>query len=76
MNTLFRAILLDGLTMLDLIGESTTGQKLKIVQGQLINAVKENKPLQLDQRLDIPLLNTAISEYIDLIRAYLSNDGT
>lgn len=76
MNTLFRAILLDGLTMLDLIGENTTSQKLKIVQGQLINAVKENKPLQLDQRLDIPLLNTAISEYIDLIRAYLSNNGT
>lgn len=71
MNTLFRAILLDGLTMLDLIGESTISPKLKIVQGQFMNAVKENKPLQLDKRLDIPMLNAAISEYIDLICAHM-----
>ena len=71
MNTLFRAILLDGITMLDLIGESSTIQKLKVVQSQFMNAVKENKPLQLDQCLDIPLLNTAISEYIALIRTHV-----
>ncbi len=70
MNTLFRAILLDGITMLDLIEENATVQKLKIVQGQFMNAVKENKSLQLDQCLDISLLNVAISEYIDLIRAH------
>ena len=67
MNTLFRAILLDGITMLDLIGETQISQKLKIVQGQFMNAVKENKPLQLDQCLDIALLNSAITEYINLI---------
>lgn len=71
MNTLFRAILLDGITMLDLIGETSIAHKLKIVQSQFMNAVKENKPLQLDQRLDITLLNAAISEYIDLIRAHI-----
>ena len=71
MNTLFRAILLDGITMLDLIGESSTIQKLKVVQSQFMNAVKENKPLQIDQCLDIPLLNTAISEYIALIRTHV-----
>lgn len=70
MNTLFRAILLDGITMLDLIGETQISQKLKIVQGQLMNAIKENKPLQLDQCLDITLLNSAITEYIDLIRVH------
>ena len=71
MNTLFRAILLDGITMLDLIGETQIRQKLKIVQGQLMNAVKKNKPLQLDQYLDMALLNSAISEYIDLICAHV-----
>ncbi len=70
MNTLFRAILLDGITMLDLIGETQISQKLKIVQGQFMDAVKENKPLQLDQRLDMALLDSAITEYISLIRAH------
>ena len=70
MNTLFRAILLDGITMLDLIGETQISQKLKIVQGQFMNAVKENKPIQLDQRLDMTLLNSAISEYMNLLCAH------
>ena len=67
MNTLFRAILLDGITMLDLIGETQINQKLKIVQGQFMNVVRENKPLQLDQYLDMALLNSAIAEYMNLI---------
>lgn len=70
MNTLFRAILLDGITMLDLIGETQISHKLKIVQGQFMNAVKENRPLQLDQCLDITLLHSAITEYINLIIAH------
>ena len=70
MNELFRAILLDGITMLDLIGETQISQKLKIVQGQFMNAVKENKPLQLNQQLDMALLDSAITEYVDLIRAH------
>lgn len=70
MNTLFRAILLDGITMLDLIGETQLLQKLKTVQGQLMNAVKENKPLMLDQCLDVSLLNAAIGEYIELIQKH------
>ena len=70
MNTLFRAILLDGITMLDLIGETQISQKLKTVQGQFMNAVKENKPLQLDQHLDMALLDSAITEYIHLIRVH------
>ncbi len=70
MDTLFRAILLDGITMLDLIGEAQISQKLKIVQGQLMNAVKENKPLRLDQCLDMGLLNSAVADYISLMRVH------
>lgn len=70
MNTLFCAILLDGITMLDLIGETAISQKLKVVQGQLMSAVREDRPLQLDQRLDIPLLQSAMAEYISLIRTH------
>ena len=75
MDTLFRAILLDGITMLDLIGETQISQKLKIVQGQFMNAVKENNPLQLDQRLDMALLNSAITEYTNLIFAFMCKQG-
>lgn len=74
MNTLFRAILLDGITMLDLIGETEISQKLKVVQGQLMSAVREERPLQLDQRMDIPLLQSAMAEYISLIRTHLETD--
>lgn len=71
MNTLFRAILLDGITMLDLIGETQIIQKLKTVQDQFMNAVKENRSLQLDKFLDVPLLNAAVAEYIELIQAHI-----
>ena len=70
MNTLFRAILLDGITMLDLIGEKEISRKLKIVQGQLMKAVREDRPLQMDQRLDLTLLQSAIAAYISLIRTH------
>ena len=70
LNTLFRAILLDGITMLDLIGETEISRKLKIVQGQLMEAVREDRPLQMDQRLDIALLQSAIAAYISLIRTH------
>lgn len=67
MNTLFRAILLDGITMLDLIGKTHISKKLKIVQGQFMNALKSNRSLQLNKFLDVPLLKSAIKEYLNLI---------
>lgn len=67
MNTLFRAILLDGITMLDLIGKTHISKNLKIVQDQFMNAVKSNRELQLNKCLDVPLLKKAIKEYSDLI---------
>ena len=67
MNTLFRAILLDGITMLDLIGKTHISKSLKIVQGQFMNAVKSDRALQLNKCLDVTLLKKAIKEYLDLI---------
>lgn len=67
MNTLFRAILLDGITMLDLIGKTHISKNLKIVQDQFMNAVKSNRGLKLDKYLDVPLLKKSIREYSDLI---------
>lgn len=67
MDTLFRAILLDGVTMLDLIGKTHISKNLKIIQGQFINAVKSNRGLTLNKCLDVPLLKKAIQEYSELI---------
>lgn len=67
MNTLFRPILLDGITMLGLIGQSALGDKLRIVQGQYRRALKENKPLRLEQYLNLGLLKEAVGEYAALI---------
>ena len=72
MNTLFRAILLDGITMLDLIGNAEISQKLKTVQNQFTTAIKENKSLQLNQRIDTSLLDSAINDYMALIDSRLN----
>lgn len=68
MDTLFRAILLDGITMLELLGETEIRQKLKTVQGQLLAAIRENRAVCLDGALDFDLLQEGIREYCSLIR--------
>ena len=67
MNTLFRAVLLDGITMSELIGENEIVNKLKTVQNQLMGAVKANTSARLDSLLDLTLLNSAIDDYTALI---------
>lgn len=68
MDTLFRAILLDGITMLELLSETEIRQKLKTVQSQLLAAVRENCDVRLDCALDLNLLQEGIREYCCLIR--------
>ena len=43
MNTLFRAVLLDGITMLELIGQSELYKKLRSVQREFLNVMREGK---------------------------------
>lgn len=72
MNTLFRPILLDGITMLELLGQSALGDKLRIVQRQYMRALKENKSLRLEQYLDLNLLREAAYEYAALIHEQIT----
>jgi len=64
-NELFRPLLLDGVTMLELLGE--TAEPLKEIQTQFLRAVRENRPAVLAEVLDGPRLNAAIDEYGNLI---------
>jgi len=65
MNNLFRSLLLDGVTMLELLGE--TAEPLKEIQTQFLRAVRENRPAVLAEVLDMPRLNVAVDEYGKLI---------
>lgn len=73
MNTLFRPILLDGITMLELLGQTALGDKLRLVQTQYMGALKESKSLRLEQYLDLNLLREAIREYAALIHEQITD---
>jgi len=73
MNALFRPILLDGITMLDLLGEASLSRKLRTVQAQLLTALKQTKPIKPAHSLDLPLLTEAMTEYASLIQAQIQN---
>ena len=72
MDPLFRALLLDGITMLELLGEQEVRGMLRTLQGQLLTAVRENTIL----RMDTELLERAVEGYAALITAQIDRaDG-
>lgn len=68
MDTYFRAILLDGITMLDLCGQSALADQLRTVQREFLTIVRSGKAATLCRELSLPLLTQAMDEYIALIR--------
>lgn len=67
MNNLFRPILLDGMTMLELLEETEIAEPLRIIRTQLLSAIRADHPVVLHQALDMPQLNAAIVQYQKLI---------
>lgn len=68
-EALFRPILLDGVTMLELLEEEKPATSLRAVRTQLMKAVRESRPAVPSSYLDMPLLTTAMTEYARLIAA-------
>lgn len=68
-DRLFRPILLDGVTMLELLGEEQVAAALRTVRAQLMEALRENRPAVLARRLDMALLTSAMTEYAGLIKS-------
>ena len=66
-ESLFRAVLLDGLTMLELIGETKLWKRLKSIQKDFLDALRENRPLILADCISVKDLSQAIDAYITLI---------
>lgn len=68
MNTLFRAILLDGITMLELTNQTALAEKLRSIQKEFMAAVKKKTAVTLSKEISISVLMEAIAEYQQLIQ--------
>lgn len=69
MNTLFRAVLLDGITMLGLCNKNKLADKFAKVQSELMKVIKNKETVILNEKLSMELLYEAVDEYIDWIRS-------
>lgn len=72
MNTLFRATLLDGITMLELIDQEELAGQFRKIQQSYLCAVREGKPVVLRENLDMPTWLAAIDRYIALIKEQIT----
>ncbi len=75
-DRLFRAILLDAVTMLELLGEKELREALLQLQRQLIIILKEEKPQTLQNRMSMKTLEEAIDGYAELIREQIQAGRT
>ena len=78
LDALFRPIILDGITMLDLLEKPDLSAVLKTIRTQLLNVISSVRPAVLEREINLPLLNTAISSYIDIIKdhqQYITQTG-
>ena len=66
-DILFRAILLDGITMLELLESTELVNTLKYIQKGYLCALRENRPLVLADRIPMNQFEQAIEDYIALI---------
>ncbi len=71
MNTLFRPLLLDGITMLELLGENALVSRFRALQGELLTALGQEgeKNIRLADWLRLPELEAATMAYLRLIEA-------
>jgi len=67
MNPLFRPVLLDGITMLGLIGEGILSEKLRAVQVEFLTAIRTGKAARLADVIHLDELLDALDEYCMLI---------
>lgn len=68
MDPLFRATLLDGITMLELIGQDALAEQFRQIRQSFLRAVKEEPPVVLCEKLDMKMWLAAIDEYIAVIK--------
>lgn len=70
LNTLFRPLFLDGITMLGLIGETELAQQFTGLQRRVLFALKQkpDEEITLGRYLNMEVLADSVGEYILLIK--------
>lgn len=70
LNTLFRPMLLDGITMLELLGERDLAHRFSALQRRFLSALRQptDTEIVLGNELNMAELSDAAEEYIRLIR--------
>lgn len=76
LNTLFRPLFLDGITMLNLIGETEFADEWKVMQGNLLGAIRadKNQCIQLGEYISTDKLQVLAQRYVELIRIELEKE--
>ena len=67
LNRLFRPLLLDGITMLELVGETNLAERFRNLQGVLMAFLRMERDGTLGAALSIPTLRRLTKEYEQLI---------
>lgn len=67
LNDLFRPLLLDGVTMLELLEDTEPAASLRTVRAQLLPLIRAGRPAVLSESIDLSLLNASILAYHDRI---------
>ena len=67
LNKLFRPLFLDGISMLELAGETNLVESLRILQGHLMTFMRGSRDGVLSSVLSLEALHDAANEYIRLI---------
>lgn len=73
MNALFRPLLLDGLTMMELLGDAGQTALLRQLQGQYLKAAARREPLILGRELDLKQIAQAVEGFRGHILKALSH---
>lgn len=72
LNPLFRALLLDGITMFTLLGEDQLVADLSTVQTALLRALRsDSSQLRLSDHLDMNIIDVSIRKYQSIIQSKL-----
>lgn len=76
LNTLFRPLFLDGITMLNLIGETEFADEWKVMQGNLLGAIRadKNQCIQLGEFISTDKLQVLAQRYVELIKIELEKE--
>lgn len=69
MDPLFRPLLVDAVTMADLLGAADLRDGLKALQSQFMAAIRADRPVRLAEVMDLPLLIRTVGAYAQLIRS-------